>query len=219
MSIKINQRGAKKKVDYAELTEGDSVAADTSVISGATSVYRPPSSSDEDDSLQVTVDKQKVNKKKTNDNPTIPEWSLVADDVILCGQQTLHFQNKGNTLYKDYVHAAAVLHFARAHYAAFNKKKIVTEIFEKLKGHKWTKMNDNKDLLSLAEIRTKIRKAVNDRYNKLSVLQQGQLEKLSFAQREKTRKQFLADLESKLNVHLDFFIQSRNQSVNRTVSL
>ena len=46
---------------------------------------------------------------------------------------------------------------------------------------------------------------MNDRYNKLSVIQQGQLANLNMEERELKRKDFLADLESKLNVHLDFY--------------
>ena len=204
MSLNSNARATRKTVNYDERTEGDSVSAGISAISGATSVYRPPSSSEEDDSLHLGVTK-KIGGNKTNDNPTIPLWTTVADDVILCGQQTLHYKNKGNLLYRDYVHACAVAHFARAHYAAFSKKKVITEVFDKLKGYKWTKMNDNNDLLSQGEIRTKIRKAVNDRYNKPSLIQQGQLRNLNMMEREHKRKEFLLELESKLSVHLDFF--------------
>ena len=66
-------------------------------------------------------------------------------------------------------------------------------------------MTGNRELLSMTDIRTKIRKAVNDRYNKLSSIQQGLLENLNIKERELKRKEFLADLESKLTVHLHFY--------------
>ena len=58
MSSKLSPRAAKKKVDYAESTEGDSVMPDISVTSGATSVYCPPSSYEDDDSVEVAQAKK-----------------------------------------------------------------------------------------------------------------------------------------------------------------
>ena len=90
-------------------------------------------------------------------------WHLVLDKVILCGKRSLHRQNRGNLLFRDFIAAAVLLHQKFSHDNSYNKEYSLSEIRSKLKGFKWQKMEKVGELLSEAEINTKIRKAFNDR--------------------------------------------------------
>ena len=55
----------------------------------------------------------------------------VADNVLFCGQQSLHCKNTGNLLFKDYIYAAILLDFMFNGDKCYDKKKSVNEIIEK----------------------------------------------------------------------------------------
>ena len=96
--------------------------------------------------------------------------------------------NKGNILYKNYIHAGVTVHFAKANDASYRKEKVIDEIFDKLKHYEWRKINDDGDLLTMAQIRIKIRKAVNDRRTKTSDMLNQQLKGLSMEERVECKK-------------------------------
>ena len=53
------------------------------------------------------------------------------------------------------------------------------EIFDNLKDHEWRKMNETNDVLSVSEVKIKIRKAYNDRMKKLAKTEKEELQKAS----------------------------------------
>ena len=89
---------------------------DASKLSGLTSTEENvstylPSSPPEDEELTDVVSsksKKQIVSRKHSSKKSTPVWATVQDKVILCGQKTLHFQNAGNILFKNYIHAGVV---------------------------------------------------------------------------------------------------------------
>ena len=72
----------------------------------------------------------------------------IPDNIIYCGQQSLHCHNVGNVVFKNYIHAAVVLNlkFGNLKRTNYDKKKSVAEISKKLESYEWRKLGtDNED--------------------------------------------------------------------------
>ena len=138
-------------------------------------------SSDEEETLNKKYSKIVKNYEhgsgddiEMNDNKDAFDLEHIPDNVIFCGQQSLHCHNVGNEVFKSYVHAAVVLDFkcGGKKRSRYNKKNSVAEIMEKLKDYDWRKLGSDGEKrldgekLTFEEISLKVRKSVNDRIRK-----------------------------------------------------
>ena len=144
------------------------------------------------------------NKKNTGDHDSIES---VADDVIFCGQKSVHCFNVGNVLFKNYVQAAVILDFkfegnTRSRY---DRKYSILEINEKLKHHEWRKLGADNEQLTEEEIELKIRKSVNDRIRKNRMAFNKKMENVPKRRLKIERDKYLQKLCEKLVVVLDYF--------------
>ena len=94
-------------------------------------------------------------------------WNNVANNVILCGQNTLRCDNDGNVLFKQLIFAAVVLHHLYNDHEVYDKINSKEEIYNTLQTHIWVKIQPFGKRLTKEEIKLKIRKAINDRNNKM----------------------------------------------------
>ena len=77
------------------------------------SIYVANSDSDDSDTTiaKSVAKKPSIASKTRQPNKTDVLWKGVADNVILCGQESLHCHNTGNLLFRKYVHAAVLILF------------------------------------------------------------------------------------------------------------
>ena len=150
------EKRARKDVDY---NEDETLTVATSK-KGSASLYQPSDASDDSDThLTPFVSKEVKNKSKPRQpNKTDALWIDAADNVILCGQQSLHCHNTGNLLFRDYVHAAVFLFFKFGNSPIYQREYMVDEIYSKLKNHEWRKLEDKTQQLTDYEIRKKSEK-------------------------------------------------------------
>ena len=164
-------------------------------------------SSDSDDS-DTTVAKSVAKKpsfasKTRQPNKTDVLWKGVTDNVILCGQKSLHCHNTGNLLFRDYIHAAVLLFYKFGNTSLYDKEYVVDEIYSKLMNHEWRKLEDKTQQLNVSEIKRKIRKAIGDRKSKMQQQQLKRLSKVHHSKKIEMQQLFNDELEDQLNVELE----------------
>ena len=134
-----------------------------------------------------------------------PSWQQVADNVVLCGRTSLHCQNMGNVMLREYVFAAVLLHFKFQHDIKYNKEYSVAELFETFEYYEWMKLGNENEMLSNIEVKIKIRKAFNDRRKKYQQMLDKDSSGLSTAGADRLRLELVQTLEKKVKVQLKYF--------------
>ena len=122
-----NLRNKEERVSKRDnLKEDDSVSG---YLPGGSedsvSAYVPSPTSEEDDTLNISSSKvDNVAGVARGGNAYVEEAvEEVPDNVIICGQRSLHCKNAGNLFFKDLIHAAVVLIFKHGGDVVFDKEK------------------------------------------------------------------------------------------------
>ena len=166
-SIRLSTGRCTNRVSYKE---SGTVKRDVTKSRDNASTYFPPSSHSPDHNIASMLHRTKEQmylQKEMGHKSHRPVWQKVSESVILCGKTSLHCQNPGNILFRDHIAAAIALHFKYENDNRYNKEYSLTEIIGNLNNFQWCQMEDTNEFLSEDEIRTKIRKAFNDRKKKI----------------------------------------------------
>ena len=126
----------KRSSDNDNVPSDDDKKPTINSIDDEFNAYLPPSSSDDEKvitkkkpkSPSKSTKKAKISKEKSK--KTSPMWKTVPSNVILCGQKSLHCQNPGNIIFKDYIKSAVVLSLKNRLDKRFKRTKLVDEIFQ-----------------------------------------------------------------------------------------
>ena len=139
--------------------------------------------------------KGKVHKTMTN----------IADDVILCGQNTLRCENAGNVFFKELIFAAVVLHHLYNEHEVYDKMDSEEEIYSTLRKHKWVKIVPFGQRLTVDEIKLKFRKSINDRINKMRKNLRKVTDGKDVETTDDIKVEFYREQVAKVTVELNYF--------------